>query len=104
MNKETSQSDTKLDGHQTFKIKTFLVIIDRLNVGRTKETNNCLCTSVWTFWFFFLVLGTNLTPSEVYKNAKKLQKYYHNKLASTFANECVHFGSFFINTTKWWVT
>lgn len=32
MNDETSQSDTGFDSHQTFKIKTFLVIIYRLNV------------------------------------------------------------------------
>lgn len=31
---------------------------------------------------------TNLTSSQLYKNAKQLQKYYLN---DTFATECVHF-------------
>lgn len=35
---------------------------------------------------FFLILPTNLTPSEIYEHAEKLQNYYHNDLASTFAN------------------
>jgi len=45
MNNETSQGDHNLVSHQTFKIKTFLVIIDRLNVELKKRiiiayTNN----------------------------------------------------------------
>jgi len=35
--------------------------------------------------FFFII--TNLTPSEIYKHAEKLQKYYHNDFASIFEDE-----------------
>lgn len=53
MNDETSRGDSELYYHQTYKIKTFLVIIDRLN-GNTEKTNICLWTSMWKFWFFLI--------------------------------------------------
>lgn len=91
MNDKTIQGDTELDS-QTFKIKMFLVIYNRQTKCRTKKMNNYLWTSVWKYFFIFNI--TNLTSSEIHKNSEKLQKYYLNDLAFTFANEYVHFRSF----------
>lgn len=93
MNDETSRSDTELDGHQTFKIKTFLVIIDRLN-GELRKRITAYEQVCENFDFFFNII--NLTPSKVSEASEKLQKYYHDDLASTFSNECVHFRSFLL--------
>lgn len=97
MNDETNQSDTELDGYKTFKIKSFLVIIDSLN-GKLRKRITVYGHVCEHFDFLFNI--TNLTPSEVYENAENLQKYYHNDLDSTFVNECVNFRIFFIDIAK----
>lgn len=63
-----------------------------------RELRKQIITNEQMLIFFFNI--NNLTPSEIYENAENLQKYYHNDLASTFANECVYFKSFFINIAK----
>jgi len=55
MNDETSRSDTELDGHQTFKIKTFLVIIDRLN-GELRKRITAYEQVCENFDFFLILL------------------------------------------------
>jgi len=46
--------------------------------------------------FFLILLISNLTPSKVFENAENVQQCYHDDLASTFSNECVHFRSFLL--------
>ncbi|CAH0403834.1 unnamed protein product [Chilo suppressalis] len=87
---ETPEEEISMTANDTFRINTFLVIIDRLASElekRKKAYDN------FNEKFSFLTKMSELSSSTLTKKARSLEEMYPNDLETELVQECIHFRS-----------
>lgn len=84
----TGEEMQQKNGHENFRITTFLLIIDSLSEELKKRLG--AYKSLYNK-FNFITKLTKLSPTEVEEKAKSLQMIYSSDLDAHFSEECLHF-------------
>ncbi|XP_046608527.1 zinc finger MYM-type protein 1-like [Neodiprion virginianus] len=88
---EVSGNEAILDGKQNMRIKTFLVILDRLSSELEKRS---LAYKNVNARFGFLSRLPSLTDAEIITQCEDLRTTYSTDLDNDFGEECIHFRNF----------
>lgn len=96
-NKKIKIGEVDLSSKESFKINTYIVIMDSL-LTELKKRKIAYDLVNENFSFFFNL--TELSISEVREKAERLRKHYSTDLDSSFPNECIHFRSHLLTLPK----
>ncbi|XP_054091790.1 uncharacterized protein LOC128923548 [Zeugodacus cucurbitae] len=85
---ETSEEVITMTASESFRVNTFLVLVDRLVTELEKRQN---AYNDFNEKFSFLTKMSELTPTTLTEKALSLEKIYPNDLETDLVQECVHF-------------
>eukprot|EP00102_Acyrthosiphon_pisum_P015637 XP_008186298.1 PREDICTED: uncharacterized protein LOC103310290 [Acyrthosiphon pisum] len=96
-NKKLKIGEVDLNSKKSFKINTYIVIMDPLLIElRKRKIAYDLVNE--NFSLFFNI--TELSVSEVREKAERLRNHYSTDLDLSFSNECIHFRRYLLTLPK----